>query len=1042
MPILRPILLVLTAGILAGCGPSTPPSPVDQAAALGEIDFNYHVRPILSQNCYTCHGPDAASREAELRLDTPEGAYATRDSSTAAIVPGDPAGSQVMYRLTATDPEERMPPVDSHYELTPLQIETIRAWIAQGAVYKPHWAFIPPARPATPEVDDAGWPANPIDNFVLATLERERLEPSPEADRRTLIRRLTLDLTGLLPTPEAVHDFLADARPDAYERLVDTLLASPRFGERMAVPWLDLARYADTNGYSIDGGRHMWVWRDWVIKSFNDNLPYDQFVRDQLAGDLLPEPTETQLIATGFNRNHMITHEGGTIPEENITNYVVDRVKTAGEVFLGLTVACAQCHDHKYDPISQRDYFQFYAYFNTVDDRGLDGNSGVNAVPSMLVRTPLVDDDEITRLRAAIDSLTALQQTPHPEQPAWEESQRRRLAERGRGFELVPLAPIKITTPNSGNTGQILPDSAFLIDAPGWLAAYNVSLEATGDAPLAGLRIEFFPHEASGGRIGHGQREDMAGSFMLSSITASQGELPSDQVDLYRTIPFTDISASTMHSDFPARNALDEEPLNGWSPHPANTTPQHLTATFAEPIDPRHTPYFTVMLNFGLGQNLIPGKFRVQAFRGVDTDTVLPGDIQTILQTPAGDRTPEQAGRIQAYFYAEAPQAARIRHAIANRAERLHTLETPQPTMVMNTAETPRETFVLNRGQYDQPTERVDPGTPAFLPALSEAPANRLGLADWLLQPDHPLTARVAVNRLWHLIFGQGLVATAADFGSQGALPSHPELLDWLAVEFVDSGWDVKALLRQILTSSTYRQASIIPEDLLRRDPENRLLARGPRTRLQAEFIRDAALQLSGLMTDYIGGPSVRPYQPAGLWKEVSHYGSSPATAQVFTQDHEDKLYRRSMYTFWKRTLPPPSMVTFDAPNREVCTVARSGTNTPLQALVLLNDPQFVEASRAFGERMAIEMTGDVEDRISAGFEMATSRLPDRRELAVIKNRYEEELAAYRADPDAAKALLSVGESPRNPDLDPAEHAAWTTVATLLLNLSETITRG
>ncbi|MEZ4702295.1 MAG: PSD1 and planctomycete cytochrome C domain-containing protein [Rhodothermales bacterium] len=1038
MSTLRPFVILVLL-LTAGCLRPDDPTPAEQVAALGEIDFNFHIRPILSQNCYTCHGPDAGSREADLRLDTPEGAYAPRDSGFA-IVPGDPAGSQVMFRLTAADPEERMPPADSHYELTPVQIETIRAWIAQGAVYKPHWAFIPPVKPEPPAVAGVA-PANPIDAFVRARLDREGLKPAPEADPRTLIRRLSYDLTGLPPTPEAVHDFLADTRPDAYERLVDRLLASPRFGERMAVHWLDLARYADTNGYSIDGGRHMWVWRDWVIKSFNDNLPFDDFVRQQLAGDLLPEATEAQLIATGFNRNHMITHEGGTIPEENLTNYVVDRVKTTGEVFLGLTVACAQCHDHKYDPISQRDYYRLFAYFNTLDDQGLDGNSGVNARPTIMASTPLVDTREIERLRVTLDSLHALEATDHPAQPAWEDDERRHLAERGRGFGLIPLEPIKITTPNSGNTGSILPDSSLLIDQPGGMAAYNVSLRADTAEPITGLRVVFYPDAVTRGYIGHGRRDDMQGSLVVSSLTVSNGELPSDQVDLYRTIPLRSATASFAHPDFPAKWVLDEEPLNGWSPNPANRTAQHLTVRFQQPVDAGATPYLTAMLNFGIGSNLIAGRFRIFAITGVDDDTNLPAGIQTLLATAPAERTAEQQSQLRAYFYAEAPQAGLHRYAMQNAAQRIDALEHPQPTMVMNTAATPRETFILNRGQYDQPQDAVEPGTPAFLPGLEEGPPGRLGLAEWLLQPDHPLTARVAVNRFWQLFFGRGIVATAADFGSQGALPTHPELLDWLAVSFVDSGWDVKNLVRQIVTSDAYRQDSGVSEAARRRDPENRLLARGPRFRLQAEFIRDTALMLGGLMNGQIGGPSVKPYQPAGLWKEVSHYGSSPATAQVFVQDHGEKLYRRSMYTYWKRTLPPPSMVTFDAPNREMCTVTREVTNTPLQALVLLNDPQFVEASRAFGQRIALA-PGDVDARLALAFEMATSRLPNREELAILKHRFEEELAAYRNAPADAEALLSIGESPRDRALDAPEHAAWTTVASLILNLSETVTKG
>ena len=1039
-----PILVLLFSFWITGCNTeSRPPSIEEQVSALGEIDYNFHVKPILSNNCYLCHGPDPGTREADLRLDLPEEAYASRDSFPA-IAPGNPEQSLLIQRITSTDIEERMPPPEAHKELTPLDIGILRRWIEQGATFKPHWAFIPPARPATP-ASSASWIQNDIDAFVLAGMEKQGFAPSPEADSRTLIRRLSFDLTGLPPTPEEIEAFLADESEAAYEKLVDRTLASPRFGERMALHWLDLARYADTNGYSIDGGRHMWIWRDWVIRAFNDNMPYDQFTTEQLAGDLLPDPSETQLIATGFNRNNMNTHEGGTIPEENLTNYVADRVKTTSEVFMGLTMACAQCHDHKFDPLSQEDYYRFFAYFNTVSDKGLDGNAGINSRPKIEARTPLLNPTEIEAIKTELAELSEQKKQNHPHQANWEEAQRQHLADRGTNLSFLSLNPIKITTPNRGNTGQVLSDSTLLIDQGGGMAAYNVSAELpqSSTTPITGLRIVFFPHEVTDKKLGHGQREGFENSFVMTTLTLSQGELPSDQVDLYNIVPLRQVTASTSHPDFPTVATLDERPINGWAPAPGNHASQHFTATFSEPIDPSASRYLTAMLNFGQGSNLIPGHFKIYAMYGVDDDTNLPPEIQTILLQPQEQRSSDQEATLREYFYANAGETATLRHDIANLEERLSVLTEPHPTMIMDVADSPRETFILNRGQYDQPLEKVTAAPPSVLPAnLDELPTNRLGLAQWLTSPDHPLTARVAVNRYWQLLFGRGIVQTAADFGSQGALPTHPELLDWLAVEFIDNEWDIKRLIKTMVMSATYRQASDASDKALQMDPENIWLSRGPRFRLQGEFIRDAALYVSGLMVDRIGGPSVNPYQPPGLWKEISHYGSSPATAQVFVQDHGEKLYRRSMYTFWKRTAPPPAMLTFDAPNREVCTIIRESTNTPLQALVTLNDPQFVEASRHLAERLLTLESDDDESRLAMGFEMVLSRQPNRTELNVLNSRLAEERVFYKNNPKDAEAYLAVGESPRNTSLEAVEHAAWTVVASMMMNLSETITRS
>ena len=999
-------------------------------------DYNYDVRPILADHCYSCHGPDPESREAGVRLHAQDGLYAPlrEDSTRKVIVPGNAAASELVRRITHSDPQQRMPPPDAPHALTQAEITTLTRWVNEGAVWKPHWSHIPPQLPALPDVSRPSWVRNPIDRFVLARLEQERLKPSPEADRRTLIRRLYLDLIGLPPPVSEVRAFAVDPDPDAYEQLVDRLLKSAHFGERMAQHWLDLARYADTNGYSIDGGRHMWLWRDWVIDAFNANMPFDEFVIEQMAGDLLPDATAIQRVATGFHRNHMITHEGGTIPEENLVNYVADRVKTTSEVFLGLTFACAQCHDHKYDPITQRDYYRFFAFFNSVPERGLDGDGGVNAVPAMAAVTPLATQSEIRRIHASLDSLRALQQQTHPAESDWRQAERTELALLGKDLQLFTMPALKVTTPNSGFTGNTLPDGSVAIDRPGWLAAYNVLHRVPEDVSglITGLRLVFYP-EGESGVLGHGN-EPLKASFAITSVHVQAGALPADQVDYHNAATIDRVTASHSHPDYPPEQILDDRRFSGWSPGAVRSRPTHLTLTFQTPLDASELSYMTVMVNFGMGQSMVARQWKAFAMTGHDDHAAYSDTVQRAL---TGELINEQL--LRDTFYRRSEAAAPIRHAVANLEERLLVLTEAHPTMVMAASEAARPTHILYRGQYDQPLTPVESGVPGWMPQLPDS-AGRLDLAHWLMDPSHPLTHRVTVNRFWQLLFGRGLVSTPADFGARGALPSHPDLLDWLAVTFAESGFDTKALLKTIVMSATYRQLSHASGVLQQRDPHNTLLARGPRFRLQAEFIRDQALAVSGLLVRRLGGPSVHPYQPPGLWKEVSHYGSTPATAQSFAQDHGEKLYRRSLYTYWKRTAPPPGMMIFDSPTREVCTITRELTNTPLQALVLLNDPQFVEAGRAFATFLLDEVPQ--EERITYAFEAATGRLPDAEDVKLLQARLDEELRVFTKDPSRAKALLSVGESPVSTRHDVAAQAAWTLVASALLNLSETITRS
>ncbi len=1048
------------------------------AHAAATLDYNRDIKPILSEACFSCHGFDEKSRKAKLRLDVAESAYAERNGFTA-LKPGDPAKSEAWIRLTTTDPEEVMPPPKAHVTVTAEQKEKIRLWIEQGAAYSEHWSFVPPKKaPLPPSASQS--PAlnsqpsalnsatHPIDAFVRARLAEEKLAPSPAADPATLLRRLALDLTGLPPAAAEVTAFVRDAQRDpesAVRAAVARLLASPHFGERLTLDWLDAARYADTNGFSIDGGRHMWLWRDWVIQAFNDNKPYDAFLVEQLAGDLLPGRTEAQLIATGFQRNNMVTHEGGTIPDENLTNYNVDRIKTLGEAVLGLTLACAQCHDHKYDPITQKDYYRLFAYFNSLSDRGLDGNAGVNPGPSTKAKTVLRTGEE-PALRRRIADLEATLARPDPAVlAAWEKREQDRLAARGRDLRVLPLRATKVSTPNRGAGFEVTPEGRVRLRNPGDLAAFDILAQLPRDAgPITGLRFVMHPvDDAPLGGWGYGparatpNREPAGknpkkmaappeptqkGSFKLTAVALSVDAVPGDQVNLHKLEPIARVTASSWEPENPAAGCLDPRNDSGWSPDLAATGPVHLTATLARPLDPAATPHLTVQLNFGAGKVMIPGLIEVCAITGIDDGTDLPASILAALRTAPAARTAAQHADLWTHCAAHAAELARTRTDLANLRERLAALTEPFTTMVMDVAAKPRDTFILHRGDYAQRLDKVTAGTPAALPAPpADAPADRLGLAQWIVARDNPLTARVAVNRFWRLFFGTGLVATPADFGSQGEWPSHPALLDWLAVDFMEHGWDVKRLVTQIVTSATYRQSSVASPAALDRDPANRLLARGPRFRLPAEFVRDQALAVAGLLVPAVGGPSVNPYTPGDLWREVSHYGSSPATAQTFVQDHGDKLYRRSLYTYWKRTAPPPAMLAFDAPNREVCTVARSNTVTPLQALVTLNDPQFVEAARAFAQKI-LARPGDDTARLRDAVVTCLSRPPREAELAVLAAALGRERTRYTKDPAAARALLAVGESPRDESLPPAEHAAWTQVASLLLNLSETVTRN
>jgi mono/diheme cytochrome c family protein len=1022
------------------------PPPTAAAPAAPPVDFNRQILPILADNCFACHGPDETQRKAKLRLDTKEGAFGKLRSGGHAIVPGKSAESVLVERITEDDPHRIMPPAKSGKHLKPEQIALLKQWIDQGAPWTAHWAWAPPRRPALPKVGDASWPRNPIDSFILARLEKEGLRPSPEADRVTLIRRVTLDLTGLPPTPAEVDAFLADAGPDAYEKVVDRLLRSPRYGEHMARFWLDAARYGDTHGLHLDNYREMWPYREWVIKAFNRNLPYDRFILDQLAGDLLPDATTDDIVASGFNRCHVTTSEGGSIDEEVYVRNVVDRVDTTGTVFLGLTVGCARCHDHKYDPIKAKDYYGLFAFLNSLDEKPLDGNA---AAPPPVVR---LGTPEHTAALAKLEEKAA--------------DLRRRIAD-----EVA-----KVNYDDTGDAGEaegperrdyVWIDDALPAGAKSTPGGVNGSWDfvCAPEHPVysghrsmvrraTGLSQNYFEDAQPGLHVGKGDT--------LFAYVYLDPARPPKEIMLQWNI------GAWRHRAYWGEDRID------WG---AANTPERLR------LGPLPPPGEWVRLEVGAARvGLTPGTvINGWAFTQFDGTvywdragivtatpqgrqqfdslsgwlcaeralggTGLPKDVQAALKAGAGKRNGAQKKQLRDYFlehvYAKTrPLFESLERQLGDVDSQREQLEKQLPTtLVSKELTTPRPSYILKRGEYDKRGEEVGRATPGFLPPMPPGAArNRLGLAEWLVSSEQPLTARVAVNRFWEHFFGTGLVKTAEDFGTQGEPPSHPELLDWLAVQFREGGWDVKKTVRRIVTSATYRQSSRVTPDRLAKDPANRLLSRGPRFRLDAETLRDQALFVSGLLVERLGGPSVKPPQPAGLWEAVAYTGSN--TAHFTADTGADKVHRRSVYTFWKRTAPPPQMMTLDAPSRESCCVRRERTDTPLQALLLLNEPQYVECSRALAERAMREGRTTPEGRVAYLFRLATARQPDAKELAELVGVYRDNLATFTRDVDAARKLIVVGESKPDATLNPSELAAWTMVANLVLNLDEVLNKG
>jgi hypothetical protein len=1009
------------------------------------VDFDREIRPILADRCYKCHGPDENERQAELRLDLPDAIFRPAESGRPAVVPGKPAESGLYRRISATRKGFLMPPPDSGKTLSVAEKELLRRWIEEGAPYQAHWSFVAPVRPPVPAVKARSWPRGTLDHFILARLESAGLRPWPEADRVTLIRRLNLDLTGLPPTPAEVDAFLADTAEDAYEAVVDRLLASPHFGERMALDWLDAARFADTHGYHLDSGRDMTSWRDWVIDAFNRNLAFDRFTIEQLAGDLLPDASRAQKIASGFHRNHMINYEGGAIPAEYQNAYIVDRVNTTGTVWLGLTIGCAQCHDHKFDPLTQREYYQLYAFFNNVAELGLDGKKG-NAAPMLKLPTP-EQQAELQSLDAKAarveERLAGSWDELDTAQVAWEQA-----AANPEPVAWTILEPSDLFS-SAGATLSKRDDRSIVADGKNADRDTYRVLAPAGLGAITALRVEALPDDSL---AAGGPGRSAGGNMVLTEITLAV----TTALDLEKQEPVKLAAASADYSQakFPVAAAIDGKPETGWAIGPQYGKPHAAIFELERPREIGCCELLAITLDFQSthAQHQL-GRFRLSVSAAKDPrgTELPPANIARILKRCPEERTETEERTVQTFFRTKiAPEGKQLVAEIARLKAERDGLDAKLPTtMVMEELREPRETYILDRGQYDKRGEKVVAGVPACLPLLPEddhGVPNRLALARWLVDPGHPLVGRVIVNRYWQMFFGTGIVKTVEDFGSQGELPSHPELLDWLAATFVAPGsgpaWDVKALVRRIVTSATYRQASTVAPALAARDPENRLLARGPRLRLPAEFLRDQALAVSGLLDGRIGGASVSPYQPPGLWEELtSRLDGANFSAQVYNPSHGPDLYRRSMYTFWKRTSPPPALATFDAPDRETCTVRRARTNTPLQALVLLNDPTYVEAARKLAERLMSE--ADSRDaRITLAFRLATGRPPRATELRLLGDLFEASLSDFHARPQTALKLLQVGEAPRNERLDVTELAAWTMVASTVLNLDETVTRN
>ncbi len=1032
---------ILAFSLLLGTAPSL-------LAADGEDTFNSKVRPILARHCFKCHGPDERARKSKLRLDQRDDALRGGRSKQPALVPGHPEKSELIRRIFAEDEGEIMPPPHTKNPLSMEDKQILKRWIAEGAEYRLHWAFVPPKQQPLPAVKQTSWPRNPIDYFILARLEAEGLKPSPEADRYTLARRLYLDLIGLPPTPEVAEAFVHDKSPDAYEKLVDSLLALPHYGERWTRRWLDLARYADTNGYEKDRPRSIWPYRDWVINALNADMPFDRFTIEQLAGDLLPGATQGQKIATGFHRNTMLNEEGGIDPLEFRFYAVVDRVAVTGTTWLGLTVGCAQCHTHKFDPIPQREYYQFMAFLNNADE------------PVLPVHRP-----DITRQRQEIEKKIAAlvadlpnRFPPDPPTPTlphkgggsfispsprggegWgggegakdgRATQERRQAhferkfrewqqrEAARAVRWTVLRPTSVKA-NLPHLTVLDDNSIFASGDQSKSDTYDLSFRSQLRG-ITALRLEVLPDDRlPAGGPGRVYYEGPFGDFVLSEFRVTAGD---------KKLPVTKATHSFADGHATADKAIDGDPQTGWSINGGQGRAHSAVFTLAAPLADARDLHVQMLFERYYSAGL--GRFRISATtdRRPALARDMPADIEDVLLIQEEKRSTEQKQHLLQQFLMTAPELAKERSEIDRLRKQLPAYPT---TLVMEERppENPRPTFVHNRGEFLQPKERVEPNVFSVLPPLPKNRShNRLSLARWLVSPDNPLTGRVTMNRQWAAFFGRGIVPTLQDFGYQGERPSHPELLDWLAVELVKQGWSMKKMHKLIVMSTTYRQASRVTPELLAKDPHNELLARGPRVRLEAEQLRDSVLRYSGLLSEKIGGPSVFPPQPPGVTTEGA-YGQ----LQWKVSEGPDR-YRRGLYTFSKRTAPFAMFTTFDAPSGEVCVARREVSNTPLQALTLLNDPAFTEAAQALGKTMAARK-GSVAERVDYLFRRCLTRPPNSEETAQLVKFFEtQKNRCERKELDAAK-IAGAGAGDVN------ERAAWTALARILFNLDEAIVK-
>jgi hypothetical protein len=1028
------------------------------AAATDPIQFNRDIRPILSDRCFKCHGPDKDSRKAGLRLDTPEGAYAERPKSHKhAVVPGKPEASVLCRKIFASDPSDAMPPPEANLKLSAQEKAKLRRWIAEGAHYQPHWAYVAlPESTPVPSVKNKRWPRNQIDYFILARLEKEHLQPSKEADKLRWLRRVTYDLNGLPPTPQEAQAFMADKSSTAWDKVVDRLLASPHFGQRMAVPWLDAARYADSYGYQSDQLCPTWPYRDWVVDAFNRNLPYSQFILDQLAGDLVPDADDSTRLATAFNRLHRQTNEGGSVEEEWRTEYVSDRVQTFSTAILGLTFQCTHCHDHKFDPLTQKDYYSLAAFFNSIDEYGLYNDTAHVPTPSMLLpsaeqrKTMLASGAERKEKQANLERVT------REAEPAFQQW----LTGTNLTAE-IPGLEARFTL-DATASNNVFPNSVNVSNFSGGLGANKLApgksgqaVQFTGDDELSfpgtggsfpvwsqysavfwlylpkNLTNAIICHRESGTDVGfHGIQlslEDAHLKFVIQRFWPGNALA----VRSLATIPTQEWVQIGMSYDGSAHAEGMTLFVNGRQA-PAEIVRNHL---YKSPGDGGNG------LSFG-------ALFRATGLKDGRLDDLrlynrplAPVEVQQLFDGHALSdalAAKDSAQLLPYYLAAQSPIVAKAREERCDAVKNYFAArDSVEEVSIMQELPKPRPTYILARGRYDAPrTEdrRVHRSTPAALPPFpAGSPNNRLGLAQWLLEPNHPLTSRVAVNRFWQMLFGRGIVATTDDFGVQGTPPSQPELLDWLARDFIQSNWDVKALLKKIVLSATYRQDSKERPDLREKDPENSLLARGPSQRLPAEMVRDTALAASGLLDDALGGPPVSPYMPGDLWRESN--SMSPGYHQSVGSD----LYRRSLYTVVKRTAPMPDMTEFDAPSREMCVVKRSALSTPQQAFVLLNDTQFVEAARVLAEKAMQQGGAKIADQIQFAFWRLAARPPEPKELAVLTDLWQEQQQIFTKEPARAHELISVGDRARDPKLNEINLAAMTIVTQTILNLDATV---